>query len=212
MNGATGAPSGNGIPTAPLPFGPALQRGKSSQSTRSTANERISDDAAAAVFRCLFFDEANRVCFDCGNGETQWASVSFGVFICSNCSGKHRHLGTHITRIRSMELDHWAQLHSKMMIAGGNVRAHAYFDQYGLDKDISVKYRSQAATHYRLALRAQAEETDFEQTPPSVSEGAEPDASLYTSVNTYASSHANSSLLGNTPVKRRRKKCNCVVQ
>merc|ERR1712196_696810 len=69
--------------------------------------------------------------------------------------------------------------HLRMMIAGGNVRAHAYFNQYAVGKDILVKYRSQAATHYRLALKAQAEEMDFSDKPPSVLDGTSPDTSLY---------------------------------
>ena len=39
--------------------------------------------------------------------DPDWASVNFGVLVCIECSGIHRNLGTHLSRIRSLELDDW---------------------------------------------------------------------------------------------------------
>jgi len=38
-----------------------------------------------------------------------WASINIGIFICLRCSGIHRSLGTHISKVRSVKLDTWTE-------------------------------------------------------------------------------------------------------
>ncbi|MCJ1225735.1 hypothetical protein MMC12_002384 [Toensbergia leucococca] len=51
-------------------------------------------------------DHGNCWCADCGSGiKTEWVSINLGIVLCIECSGIHRSLGTHISKIRSLTLD-----------------------------------------------------------------------------------------------------------
>jgi len=51
-------------------------------------------------------DAGNAWCADCGSDvRVEWVSINLGIIVCIECSGIHRSLGTHITKIRSLTLD-----------------------------------------------------------------------------------------------------------
>lgn len=51
-------------------------------------------------------DQGNRWCADCNSeSKTEWVSINLGIVLCIECSGIHRSLGTHISKIRSLTLD-----------------------------------------------------------------------------------------------------------
>ncbi|KAK1572309.1 hypothetical protein Q3G72_030516 [Acer saccharum] len=47
----------------------------------------------------------NDKCADCGSPDPDWASLNLGVLVCIECSGVHRNLGVHISKVRSLTLD-----------------------------------------------------------------------------------------------------------
>jgi Arf-GAP/SH3 domain/ANK repeat/PH domain-containing protein len=51
-------------------------------------------------------DAGNKYCADCGSdSKVDWVSINLGIIICIECSGIHRSLGTHISKVRSLTLD-----------------------------------------------------------------------------------------------------------
>lgn len=62
----------------------------------------------------------NPVCADCQSVGPEWACVNFGTVICIECSGVHRSLGVHVSKVRSLLLDAWPRSLRAVMDAMGN--------------------------------------------------------------------------------------------
>ncbi|CAG5095678.1 hypothetical protein G9C98_007807 [Cotesia typhae] len=59
-----------------------------------------------AIIRCVLRLDGNDKCCDCSSqNDATWLSTNFGIIVCIECSGIHRDLGVHISRIQSLTLD-----------------------------------------------------------------------------------------------------------
>ena len=70
----------------------------------------------------------NRLCADCKRPSPTWASLNIGVFVCIKCSGCHREIGVHITKIKSVELDLWPSKSLTDFSKINNEIANAYWE------------------------------------------------------------------------------------
>lgn len=62
----------------------------------------------------------NDKCADCCAPNPVWAVINLGTLVCIECSGIHRNLGTHISKVRSIDLDDWPVSHVQIMMSLGN--------------------------------------------------------------------------------------------
>eukprot|EP01112_Ceratiomyxa_fruticulosa_P021059 TRINITY_DN7331_c1_g1_i1.p1 TRINITY_DN7331_c1_g1~~TRINITY_DN7331_c1_g1_i1.p1 ORF type:complete len:407 (+),score=99.46 TRINITY_DN7331_c1_g1_i1:1473-2693(+) len=70
----------------------------------------------------------NKDCVDCGTKAPRWASTNLGVFMCLRCSGIHRSLGVHVSKVKSVSLDKWTPAQVDVMREWGNKRANDYYE------------------------------------------------------------------------------------
>ncbi|KAF1912086.1 putative GTPase activating protein for Arf-domain-containing protein [Ampelomyces quisqualis] len=82
-----------------------------------------------ATLKNLVKLEGNKTCSDCKrNKHPRWASWNLGVFICIRCSGIHRGMGTHISKVKSVDLDTWTDEQLQSVLKWGNARANKYWE------------------------------------------------------------------------------------
>uniref|UniRef100_A0A8C0GF39 Arf-GAP with coiled-coil, ANK repeat and PH domain-containing protein n=1 Tax=Chelonoidis abingdonii TaxID=106734 RepID=A0A8C0GF39_CHEAB len=96
---------------------------KSSPSTGSlesgseSKEKLLKGESALQRVQCI---GGNIACCDCGLADPRWASINLGITLCIECSGIHRSLGVHFSKVRSLTLDTWEPELLKLMCELGN--------------------------------------------------------------------------------------------
>ncbi|XP_037644387.1 arf-GAP with GTPase, ANK repeat and PH domain-containing protein 3 isoform X2 [Sebastes umbrosus] len=99
------------------------------QSCESIKNKsRLGSQSDAMAIQSIRNVRGNSFCVDCDAPNPDWASLNLGALMCIECSGIHRNLGTHLSRVRSLDLDDWPVELSMVMTAIGNAMANSVWE------------------------------------------------------------------------------------
>lgn len=109
------------------------KKGKAATASPSTPSSPLPAadedyEANRKAIEALCATPPNNMCADCCENGTRWASVNLGVFFCIRCSGIHRSLGVHISKVKSTNMDKWTRAEIRMMEAIGNRRAKELYE------------------------------------------------------------------------------------
>ncbi|XP_023106503.1 arf-GAP with GTPase, ANK repeat and PH domain-containing protein 3 isoform X4 [Prionailurus viverrinus] len=99
------------------------------QGCRSAKDKtRVGNHNAALAVQAVRTVRGNSFCIDCDAPNPDWASLNLGALMCIECSGTHRHLGAHLSRVRSLDLDDWPPELLAVMTAMGNALANSVWE------------------------------------------------------------------------------------
>jgi hypothetical protein len=103
-------------------------------------------------------------CADCSMPEPEWASLNYGVALCVECSGAHRSLGVHVSKVRSAILDVkvWTDpLLNGTFVKWGNANANAVLEAKILKKPSSFLDNDKSATRKPHPKSTKEEKLEF---------------------------------------------------
>lgn len=97
------------------------------------------EERQAKIIAGLLAQPDNQKCADCYIRGPRWCSVNIGCFLCIRCAGLHRKLGTHISKIKSTNLDSWTDEWLNFVASMGNDRVNQKY----LSKEMSPSFNDQ---------------------------------------------------------------------
>nr|XP_014342408.1 PREDICTED: arf-GAP with coiled-coil, ANK repeat and PH domain-containing protein 3 [Latimeria chalumnae] len=92
----------------------------STSSIDSASDSRDRSVKGESILQRVQSIAGNDQCCDCGQVDPRWASINLGIILCIECSGIHRSLGVHCSKVRSLTLDSWEPELLKLMCELGN--------------------------------------------------------------------------------------------
>ncbi|CAD5217466.1 unnamed protein product [Bursaphelenchus xylophilus] len=110
----------------------STNQNNSKRSSTTLPNNLSLSQPNPQIQRVSFFEElkripGNRQCADCGHSDAKWASINLGVVICIECSGAHRSLGVHVSKVRSLTMDELSNEQKEVLKSLGNQKVNRIY-------------------------------------------------------------------------------------
>merc|ERR1719326_25466 len=97
-----------------------ISRPNKSRDTPHTTQRKAQEKHRRALQEKIPLTAGNSECADCGGSTSTWVGINLGISLCIECSGVHRSMGTHVSKVRSLELDKLDAVTCKIMCELGN--------------------------------------------------------------------------------------------
>lgn len=106
-------------------FNPNSSSNRQSIDVLSVSSEKV---RKVRIWEQLVKIPGNNECCDCKSPNPRWASINLGITLCIECSGVHRSLGVHYSKVRSLTLDAWEPEIIKVMAELGNTIVNRVYE------------------------------------------------------------------------------------
>ncbi|KZZ93507.1 Arf GTPase activating protein [Ascosphaera apis ARSEF 7405] len=151
---------------------------------RDTSGNAYEDNPAKLLQMIRDADPMNKTCADCGStSKVEWVSINLGMVFCIECSGIHRSLGTHISKVRSLTLD----VHSftidivELLIQIGNRVGNSVWEGR-LDPSVKPLPSSTREERLKFITAKYAERAFVQELSPTLSRYSTPNETLIASI------------------------------
>ncbi|XP_075703496.1 arf-GAP with coiled-coil, ANK repeat and PH domain-containing protein 1 [Rhinoderma darwinii] len=131
-----------------------LSRSSADSPTQQKGSAQCAQDTVLRV-------TGNAACCDCRAAEPEWASINLGVTLCIECSGIHRSLGVHFSKVRSLTLDSWEPELVKLMCELGNSTINGIYEARIEEMNIKKPTSSSTRSEKEIWIRAKYVEKKF---------------------------------------------------
>ncbi|KAL0138179.1 hypothetical protein V8B55DRAFT_1535746 [Mucor lusitanicus] len=93
-----------------------------------TKDNEKSEETQREALKKIRMVPGNDRCADCGVKDPEWACTNLGIIVCIECSGIHRSLGVHVSKVRSIVLDKWESDAIEVMLRLGNTVGNSIYE------------------------------------------------------------------------------------
>lgn len=100
--------------------------GPQASKSRSSAIDPQKIQPDARTLDILYY--YSPACAECGAKQPVWASLNLCVLLCPECSGVHRSLGSHISKVRGLTLDNWSINSLLLLEKIGSLKANEFWE------------------------------------------------------------------------------------
>ncbi|CAD6914675.1 unnamed protein product [Tilletia controversa] len=119
---------------------------------------KAQNDANAKTLRAAVKHPDNKTCADCKRNDPRWASWNIGCYLCIRCSGIHRSMGTHISKVKSIDLDIWTPEQMEAIQKWGNRRCNLYWEAHLKPGHVPPDHKIESFIRSKYEMRRWARE------------------------------------------------------
>ena len=126
---------------------------------KTIMTENVSNEIRKIEMEKILSKPSNQICFDCGSKFPKWSSPYLGIVICYECAARHRSYGSHISFVRSIDLDKWTRKQLRSLEITGNDFTKEKFIQMGIPKEGNFyDYNCELVLKYRNDITSKVKE------------------------------------------------------